>query len=104
VVSNPGDIAEYARDILNSALITGQRPWSSPVLCAIIIWDGGRKNWLKKQSGFKGMPLLYFTQLLALALGLGPRVCHFELNHGSPESPENLLSQSRSLQPIEGHK
>jgi len=59
----------------------------------------------KKQSGFREMPLLYFTQLLALALGLGPQVCHFELNHGSPESllkEKNLLSQSRSVQSIGG--
>lgn len=32
----------------------------------------------KKQVEF--MPTFYFTQLLALALGLKPEICHFELN------------------------
>jgi len=41
------------------------------------------------------MPLFYFTQLLALALGLEPQVCHFELNYGNPES----LLQEKNLLP-----
>jgi heterodisulfide reductase subunit B len=67
----------------------------------------GQKELAKKQSGFREMPLLYFTQLLALALGLAPRVCHFELNHGSPESllrEKSLLSQVESVRPIGGQK
>ena len=50
---------------------------------------------MKKHNEFKEMSLFYFTQLLALALGLDPQVCHFELNYGSPElllREKNLLS------------
>jgi heterodisulfide reductase subunit B len=54
----------------------------------------GQKELVKRRNEFKGMPLFYFTQLLALALGLEPQVCHFELNYGNPESllrEKNLL-------------
>jgi heterodisulfide reductase subunit B len=40
------------------------------------------------------MPLFYFTQLLALALGLDPKLCRFELNYGDPES---LLREKKLL-------
>jgi heterodisulfide reductase subunit B len=65
----------------------------------------GQKELAKKQSEFKAIPSLYFTQLLALALGLDPQVCHFELNYGSPElllREKNLLSQVESVRPIGG--
>ena len=41
---------------------------------------------VKKGSAVREMPLFYFTQLLALALGLAPDICHFELNYGKPGS------------------
>jgi heterodisulfide reductase subunit B len=105
VVSSPNDISEYARPILSSALSHGAE--ALVLTCPLCDYNLGRaqKELLKKGSGFKEMPLIYFTQLLALALGLGPRVCHFELNHGSPESllkGKNLLPQSRSVQLIGG--
>jgi len=105
VVSSPDDIAEYARPILNSALRHGAE--ALVLTCPLCDYNLGRaqKELMKKQSGLREMPLFYFTQLLALALGLAPQVCHFELNHGSPESllkEKNLLSQSRSVQPIGG--
>jgi len=105
VVSSPDDISEYARPILNSALSHGAE--ALVLTCPLCDYNLGRaqKELTEKQSGFKEMPLFYFTQLLALALGLGPRVCHFELNHGSPESllkEKDLLSQGRSVQPIGG--
>ncbi|OGN96544.1 MAG: hypothetical protein A2Z77_00825 [Chloroflexi bacterium RBG_13_51_36] len=105
VVSSPGDIAEYARPILNSALSHGAE--ALVLTCPLCDYNLGRgqKELIKKGSGFKEMPLIYFTQLLALALGLGPQACHFELNHGGPESllkEKNLLPQTRSVQLIEG--
>ena len=107
VVSSPGAIAEYARPILNSALSHGAE--ALVLTCPLCDYNvaRGQKELAEKQSGFREMPLLYFTQLLALALGLGPRVCHFELNHGSPESllkEKHLLSQVESFQPIGGQK
>jgi len=105
VVSSPGDIAEYARPILNSALSHGAE--ALVLTCPLCDYnlDRGQKELIKKGSGFKEMPLFYFTQLLALALGLGPQVCRFELNHGSPESllrEKNLLPQVESVRPIGG--
>jgi len=95
IISNPDDIAGYAWTILNSALNHGAE--ALVLTCPLCDYNLGRgqKELMKKHSGFKGMPLFYFTQLLALALGLDPQVCHFELNYGSPESllrEKNLLS------------
>ena len=95
IISNPDDISEYARAILNSALSNGAE--ALVLTCPLCDYNlgQGQKELMKKHSEFKGMPLFYFTQLLALALGLDPQVCHFELNYGSPESllrEKNLLS------------
>jgi heterodisulfide reductase subunit B len=105
VIRSPGDIAEYARPILNIALSSGAE--ILVLTCPLCDYNLGRgqKELIKKGSGSTEMPLLYFTQLLALALGLHPHICHFELNHGNPESllkEKKLLSQSRSVQPIGG--
>jgi heterodisulfide reductase subunit B len=107
VVNAPGDIPEYARPILNSALNHGAE--ALVLTCPLCDYNLGRaqKELAEKQSGFKQVPLLYFTQLLALALGLGPQVCHFELNHGSPESlleEKGLLSRAETVQPIGGEQ
>lgn len=85
VMSDPGDIPGYARDILNPAV--GRGAEGLVLTCPLCDYDLGKgQEELVKKEGFKGVPLFYFTQLLALALGLDPGVCHFELNHGSPEA------------------
>ena len=104
-VSSPGDIAEYARPILSSASSHGAE--ALVVTCPLCDYNlaRGQKELAKKQSGFREMPVFYFTQLLALALGLDPKVCHFELNHGSPElllREKKLLSQVESVSRIGG--
>ena len=93
VISRPDDVAEYARVVLNSACEKGAE--ALVLTCPLCDYNLGRgqRELMKKQSDFKGMPLFYFTQLLALALGLDPRVCHFELNYGSPE----LLLRQKGL-------
>ena len=107
VVSSPDDITEYTRPILSSAASHGAE--ALVLTCPLCDYNLGRgqKGLAEKQAGFKEMPLFYFTQLLALALGLGPHVCHFELNHGSPESllrEKSLLSQVESIQSIGGQQ
>jgi heterodisulfide reductase subunit B len=52
-----------------------------------------QKELKKRNNSFKGMPAVYFTQLLALAFGLDSQVCHFELNY---EDPRSLL-ESKGL-------
>jgi len=105
VVSGPDGISEYARPILNSASSHGAE--ALVLTCPLCDYNLARaqKELAKTQSGFREMPLFYFTQLLAIALGLGPRVCRFELNHGSAESllsEKGLLSEVESVQPIGG--
>ena len=95
IISNPDDISEYARDIFNSALSQGAE--ALVLTCPLCDYNlgKGQKELIKKHNEFKEMPLFYFTQLLALALGLDSRICHFELNYGSPElllREKNLLS------------
>ena len=106
VMSSPDGMSEYARPILNSARSHGAE--ALVLTCPLCDYNlaRGQKELAKKQSGSKEMPLFYFTQLLALALGLGPQVCHFELNYGSPESllkeKDLLFPQTRSVQLIGG--
>jgi heterodisulfide reductase subunit B len=86
VVSSPGDIPEYARPVLSSALKHGAEALvlTCPLCDHNLGW--GQKELIKKGSAVREMPLFYFTQLLALSLGLDPKICHFELNYGRPES------------------
>ena len=94
VMSDPDGISEYARTILGSASSHGAE--ALVLTCPLCDYDLGlgQKQLMKKYSEFRAMPLFYFTQLLALALGLGPEVCHFELNHGAPEA---LLREKKLL-------
>ena len=50
--------------------------------CPLCEFNLGKKQeeFLEGKKISKGMPTFYFTQLLALALGLKPEICHFELN------------------------
>ena len=95
IISDPGTISAYAWNILSSALSHGAE--ALVLSCPLCDYDlgQGQKELVKRRDEFKGMPLFYFTQLLALALGLEPQVCHFELNYGNPES----LLQEKNLLP-----
>jgi heterodisulfide reductase subunit B len=93
VVSSPDCVLECAWNILSSAL-----RWGAEALvlsCPLCDFNLGQKQaeLRRKHSNFEGMPIFYFTQLLAISLGLSPEVCHFELNYGKPE----LLLQSKNL-------
>lgn len=95
IIRDPGTISAYAWNIFSSALSHGAE--ALVLSCPLCDYDlgQGQKELVKRRDEFKGMPLFYFTQLLALALGLEPQVCHFELNYGNPESllrEKNLLS------------
>ncbi len=94
IIRDPGTISAYAWNILSSALSHGAE--ALVLSCPLCDYDlsQGQKELVKRRDEFKRMPLFYFTQLLALALGLEPQVCHFELNYGNPESllrEKNLL-------------
>lgn len=46
--------------------------------------DDRQKDIVKKYPDFKPIPVVYFTQLLALALGVDKKVCRFEDNYVNP--------------------
>lgn len=84
IISNPDFVSQRAWDILSSAV---RRKADAIVLtCPLCDANLGQtqKDFIRKRSDFSGIPILYFTQLLALALGLDPEVCRFELNYVDP--------------------
>ena len=84
-VGNREVALETAGNILSSAL-----RWQAEALvlsCPLCDFNLGRKQEELGQEyrDFKGIPTLYFTQLLALAFGLDSQVCRFELNYQNPQ-------------------
>ena len=84
VVGNREVALECARDILSSALrCKAEALVLSCPLCDFNL-AGTQKELGQKYRDFKGIPTLYFTQLIALAFGLDSQLCHFELNYQDP--------------------
>ncbi len=46
--------------------------------------DESQKRFSARGNSIPEIPILYFTQLMALALGLGEEVCHFDDHHVDP--------------------
>lgn len=95
IVSGPEYALECSWNILSSALRWGAE--ALVLACPLCDFNLGAKQreLIQKYSDFKGIPIFYFTQLLAISLGLSPEVCHLELNYGEPEQllrSKNLLS------------
>ena len=86
IVSDPGAVVERAYAILGMA----QRRGADAVVlsCPLCAHNLGQKQAeiADKYNDFTGMPLVYFTQLLALAVGVSPEVCRFNLNFGGVEA------------------
>ncbi len=93
IVSNPDFVTERAHAILGLALRQGAE--AIVLSCPLCNFNLGQRQIELKQkySDFQGLPLLYFTQLLALALGVDPQVCRFDQNFGEPQT----LLQSKGL-------
>ncbi len=84
-VGNREVALESAWNILSSAV-----RWRAEALvltCPLCDFNlaGEQEELRRKYHEFKGIPTLYFTQLLALALGLDRKVCRFELNYQDPQ-------------------
>jgi len=94
-IGNPDFALECAWNILSSALRRGAEALT--LSCPLCDFNLGHRQseLMRKYSEFKGIPIIYFPQLLALSLGLDPEVCHFELNFGNPY----LLLQRKGLLP-----
>ncbi len=93
IVGNPDFVAERAHTILDVAL---RREAEALVLsCPLCSFNLGQRQAELKQKypDFQGIPIIFFTQLLAVALGVDPEVCRFDQNFGEPQA----LLQSKGL-------
>ena len=84
-VDNPGIVAERTYRILTSAQRAGADVVSvSCPLCAFNL-DNRQKETVNLYSDFKKMPILYFTQLLGIALGCPEEALRFDLHSVDPK-------------------
>jgi heterodisulfide reductase subunit B len=78
-------VAGLVHDILSHARADGAQAISTSCpLCAFNL-DNRQKVVKEIYPEFEEMPVFYFTQLMALAFGLGTASCGFEHNQVSPE-------------------
>ena len=77
-------VTERSYEILQSARRAGaDLIMTSCPLCQFNL-DDRQKEIKKKYPEFESMPVIYFTQLLALAMGLEKKLCRFDLNWVDP--------------------
>ena len=83
-VDNPESVAERTYQILNSA--RGQGAEIVVVSCPLCAFnlDHRQKETAKKFPGFQTMPVLYFTQVMAIALGCPEETLRFDLHYIDP--------------------
>jgi len=92
-VSEVDFVVERARNIIGNAIRNeADALLVSCPLCAFNL-DNRQKNVSLKYPDFEGIPVLYFTEALALALGLDPEVCHFDLHYQSIEELVKEIEQ-----------
>ena len=84
-VDKPDIIAERTNQIIGSAVSRGAEVMvvSCP-LCAFNL-DHRQKQTVKIYQDFKGLPILYFTQLLAIALNCTEDTLKFDLHYFDPK-------------------
>ncbi len=83
-VNNIEIVVKLAYEIIKNAKNHGAEAIiTSCPLCAFNL-DDRQKDIADKYIDFEPMPVLYFTQLMAIALGLGEEVCGFDQNYTDP--------------------
>jgi heterodisulfide reductase subunit B len=92
IVGNPDSITQRAWEIVSSAMRCGAE--ALVLTCPLCHFNLSQRQpeLVQQHSDFTGMPVFYFTQLLAIALGIDPEVCHFEL---SDDDPLSLLKSKK---------
>ncbi len=92
VLGNPDAALKVSHEILSDALANGAE--ALVLTCPLCDYNLSRRQDLmfKKFENTREVPVFYFSQLLALALGVSIDDCHFELNRKS--SLELLKSKS----------
>jgi heterodisulfide reductase subunit B len=84
-VDNPGIVADKTYQIINSARQLGAEIIAvSCPLCAFNL-DQRQEMTLKIHPDFIGLPVVYFSQLMALAFGCEEEVLQFGLHHFPPK-------------------
>jgi heterodisulfide reductase subunit B len=84
-VDKPAAVAERTFSILGSARSRGAEVVSvSCPLCAFNL-DHRQKETAQIYSEFKKMPILYFTQLMSIALGCGEKDLRLDLHYVNPK-------------------
>jgi len=84
-VDKPDTVAERTYNILTSARDRGAEVVAVCCpLCAFNL-DHRQKETARKYPEFKKMPILYFTQLMALALGCGEKDLRLDLHYIDPK-------------------
>ena len=80
VISNPDAATKACVKIIQSALDRNAN--GLVVSCPLCDYNLGarQEELIGTSESLSELPLMYFTQLLAVAFGLDPEVCHFELN------------------------
>ncbi len=78
MISSPDSASECAWNILGSAARQGAE--ALVLVCPLCEYNLGsrQKEITQVHTEFKGMPVLYFTQVLALALGVAQESCRFD--------------------------
>jgi heterodisulfide reductase subunit B len=93
-VTNIGAVVDRTNQIISSARNRGaEAVVVSCPLCAFNI-DNRQRETLQKYPEFKGLPVLYFTQLLALALGVTEDGLGLDLHYVDPKP---LLREKRLI-------
>ncbi|MCD6162257.1 MAG: CoB--CoM heterodisulfide reductase iron-sulfur subunit B family protein [candidate division Zixibacteria bacterium] len=83
VLGNPDAALKVSHEILSSAAANDAE--ALVLTCPLCDYNLSRRQdaMLEKYADAKDVPVFYFSQLLALALGVSPDKCHFELNRKS---------------------
>jgi heterodisulfide reductase subunit B len=93
-VTDPGVVADRTNQIITAARDRGaEAVVVSCPLCAFNL-DHRQRETVEKYPEFKGLPVLYFTQLLALALGAPEEDLGLDLHYVDPKP---LLEEKRLI-------
>ena len=92
ILGNPAAALAASTNILEAAIKSGAE--AMVLSCPLCEFNLGKKQGELLQGGklSRGIPTFYFTQLLAISLGLAPEVSRFELNE--PSCVEFLKNKS----------
>ncbi len=94
VLSSPEQTLTLSHGILNDARRHGADALA--LACPLCDYNLGRRQetMLKTIAGAEEMPVYYFTQLLAVALGVSPELARLDMNR---EAARSLLSEKQFL-------